>query len=690
MADVAPSNPQNEVHQQKQINRSKFPFGFRFYDTHRFGEVHPFYVAETVPSDKFVFRPSQKVMSYTMGAPLMDELSQRQFLSFVPMEAILPLNWDKFYTNPVQGDDVPDDVGCCSVDFWNRVSGLILKFHDYLFTSSSPLITNGTNVQRFTSVLRYMQLIEWFFSNGSLLSTLGVQSSYRYQMLEQDGKIYSADQVYDRLAAAFVNNFASFQYNRTGERLVYVDTTIDSNQLTDPRDDRSNSAVSFRTFLSIFRDNPSGSFDVLSFVSGKSITTFVSDVQAAVSGQLTILLGDGETSSSRNGTQPLNLSRLWAYQLVSAEYFTNDHVDYLYDSNLFRQYIWQLFLGTSSFSSRFSETFTVNGLTYQYDALSGHILDSMLTIAEANINFILNSTSGFVSLWSYFAALFSFRPSLRFKDYFTGSRTQPLAIDGSNQIDINSSGSISVIDVTKGIARQRMLNAANVAGRRIKDYVKQLYGIEMATDWHRPQWLAEKSQVIFGDQVQNTGAAQLSERQSITQTLRSMGNQFQYEMTFDRDGIFLAVNYYDIPRAYTKTTDRQTLIKSRYDMFNPYMQFIGDQPVYSVEIGNGYPSIAQAWSYTGQNMEYKQRFNRAAGGFVENLPGWCFLADRVGRSAVAALSPEYIRSVPSELDYYYVRLTGYSLGSYFHFIVKSENVCDAIRPMAYSPGILTQ
>lgn len=86
-------------------------------------------------------------------------------------------------------------------------------------------------------------------------------------------------------------------------------------------------------------------------------------------------------------------------------------------------------------------------------------------------------------------------------------------------------------------------------------------------------------------------------------------------------------------------------------------------------------------------MEFKQRYNQCAGGFVENLPGFAFVAvDERGSKSV--ITPDFIRSVCSEFDDFYVSLTGYSNGSYWHFIVDNYNDCSGSRPMAYAPSIL--
>ena len=93
------------------------------------------------------------------------------------------------------------------------------------------------------------------------------------------------------------------------------------------------------------------------------------------------------------------------------------------------------------------------------------------------------------------------------------------------------------------------------------------------------------------------------------------------------------------------------------------------------------------FAYSLRHMEYKQRYNQAAGGFVENLPGFAFLAVDE-RGSQNTINPDWIRSVCSEFDKFYVSLNGWSNGSYFHFIVDNYNDCTGSRPMAYAPSIL--
>lgn len=182
----------------------------------------------------------------------------------------------------------------------------------------------------------------------------------------------------------------------------------------------------------------------------------------------------------------------------------------------------------------------------------------------------------------------------------------------------------------------------------------------------------------------------MTENNSITTILRSNAARYAFSFEPDRDCIVLGISYYDLPRVYTRATERQNFYLDRMDMFNPFMQYIGDQQIFNAELGTPAPDL-QPFSYTNRDMEYKQRFNMSAGGFCARgtqLDKWFFPADVLRRWFGTNIGSSFIRSFNGEFDRFYISLNGYSLGTYFHFIVRYDDRCDASRPMAYAPGIL--
>ena len=236
-----------------------------------------------------------------------------------------------------------------------------------------------------------------------------------------------------------------------------------------------------------------------------------------------------------------------------------------------------------------------------------------------------------------------------------------------------------------------MLNAINVAGMR--NYVDQIFGVQQAPDWHNPQYLLTLSDIIYGERVENTADAQWTQQNSVTSVLNGNSDRYAFKMNFDRSSIIIGIAWFDIDRIYAYATERQNLHFDRFDEFQPFMQYVGDQKLYRAELGT--PQFAtsgltgmDAFGYKLRNEEYKQRYPQCAGGFVENLPGYIFKADILEASAIQNQGSSFIRSYPSELDKFYLSLTGYSLGTYWHFICKWRNSYSASRPMAIAPTIM--
>ena len=686
-------NAQNTPEAHVPRTRSRFPLKRHMFNTHRFGEYIPHFVVDLNKDEDFPINSSGSLRTYTLKSPLFQDLSRRKDYFLVPMEAILPLNWEKFYDNPVRGDDVLDDVGPTVENFWAKV----YAFRNSLDTSLGSLLSdsNTTDAIALQATFRYLILMEYFYSNGSLLSSLVCHGGSYCDCLSDNNDVITFDDYFDSFCSVLVgaaqNNLFTLQVDGY---TYYVDV--------DPNKTRYNS-ISFRHALQLMRDNPT-------FVISNPATTITRSL-------IDNWFGDW-TWSTKNANVHCNLSRLWAYQLSIAHYMTNDHIDFIYSAELYRQLIGSYIYGMATISGFGQQTryFNRNGVNYQYDYLSAHFASLFLTVpVSANItsNLLTNQSGATVynNILGFFSALFGYRRSLRYLDYFTGSRAQPLAVysagtglNGGISTDVGVvSNQVSVIDITKSIQAQRFLNSVNRVRHNFEGYLKGIFGGEVpAPDYHNPFKLAYSVDTIFGQETENTGAAQLQPEGStdkalkiaITTNLRGSG-KYAFEIHTDRPCIAIGVTSYEIARVYQRGMDRSFLHLNRFDWFNPFMQWIGDQPVYLQELGispvsNSLNSLNSVFAYTIRHEEYKQWWNTCSGAFCvpsTDLDNWIFVANDQ-RGNQANINPDWIRALSAEFDRFYVSLSGWSLGTYFHFIVDDFNTCNASRPMAFAPQIL--
>ena len=648
--------------------------GYEFYDTLRFGEYHPFTAMEIVPKDIVTAQFKHNIISYTLKAPLMQGIQVKKSIFQVPREAILPFNWEKWFKNPVIGQDIPDDVGTSIAEFWTKVKNMCSPFWTAFKNAiqGSEPNTPSAIANFIHDMFQTLVFMEYFYSNGSLLKSLNISGSQFFQCLDATGdRTYSFDYIFDKIMNIFSNEFGGSPYvpcafiATIGGKAYRVYIQVPENV------NNTANCLNQREFLCLIRDEP--------IFTISSVSTYFSSFFNIIKNDQDILL----TTIMDDDDEPIDLKRLWAYNLVCAHFMTNDKVDFIYSAELYRQYISELVRKTCLvYNGNETEKFTVNGLEYMYDWMSAAYFNIV-----AN-EFNSDGQNANNEAFAYIATLFSFKRSLRYLDYFTGSRTQPLAV-GDVNVQVNSN-LVNIVESEQKRFLARMLNAINVAGMR--QYVKELFGVEQAPDWHNPQSLITMADNVYGERVENTGDAQWTKANSITATLTGASDRYAFKMFFDRSSVLVGIAYFDIPRVYAYATERQNMHFDRFDEFQPMMEYIGDQKLYKGELGTpkfvSAGSLMDAFGYKLRNCEYKERYAQCAGGFVESLPGYIFKADILETVNITQQGSSFIRSFPSELDKFYLSLTGYSNGTYFHFICKWVNLYSAKRPMSYAPTLM--
>lgn len=628
-------NNLNQLQSKKRVSKSRYDIRPDLALTARFGEITPFLVTNGLPSDHLEFRSQMDLRTFTLKSPLMQNIKMYRTYFSVPMRCILPNNWDKIYVNPNLGDDVPQNA-FCSVSRYSLLN-LFHSMMNYQITDKKTLYI----------ALSYVALFEQVFSSGSLSNILGLPLPCFDGVIKTDNfaklvDLISADLSFRQLTV----------YDQSFENvLFYLDT----------------SKVPSHSLAQYFLDYPCLPTDYTDAVLADivpPITTLIN----ALCGPIQAYLAN---PSSAEKDIYIDLSRLWAYQLVYHHFYTNDKVDFIYSADTFRSYIGGLIGSNTGLAS-----FDWNGQRLVYDYLSAYYFPTSINISTIQ----------------YLCALFPFRRSLRYLDYFTSARTRPLAV-GNTAVSVNA-GNVDVVDISRSIQMQKFLNQVNRTGRKLSNYVKGLFGEDLGKyDGHDPQWLAQTEDVVYGTETENTAFSENDPANNIRTNLRVNSNKYGFSFDVDdSECIILGLMHFDVVRFYSKGFDRQTLRKDRFDFFNPTLQFIGDQKIYSLEVDRSRTVPSQeslsAYGYTTRYMEYRQAFPRAVGGFVDNLPSWLFDDKMLPSSEAVNITPEVIRSLSSQLDQFYLSLTGNTINDYFHFICLVSNYLSATRPVAVNPQIL--
>lgn len=669
------------------VHHNNYPMPYNFAAPERFGECSPFMHFFGVPDDsKVLLRSVDTLESMSLSDPLLQEIRKNKDYYVCRRSAILPHTWDLIYNNPVKGDDINADLANSILHLKNFVSGGVTygglqRLFLYSVNESRLLIPDGDTSKvypglRWINVLTFLRthvLLNGFFAKDSLFAAFQMPLS---RLLGDS---------YDSVMQSILSSNWSFYHTLLQKISIYANQTTftvrfidyDGNDVLVRNYDFTDVSARLAFFYD-FIENP-----LIEDFTGLTAANLVLAVSAAYntvkanpyfthfwtydtseSNYVNSLIASGP-----NADLPINIAPVIAYQLAMFEYQTNDKIDYIYSAKLYRQ-LWE------SFAFSHNLQFEYNQYTLPYDGFS------MITIASVidDASFVIRPRH--IEALDLLISLIYRKRSLKYADYFTGSRSTPIAV-GDVNVDV-SGGSASAIDITKSIQMQRFLNQVNRVGRKAKEYLRGVFNADYHTECDCPVKIGHTDETIYNVETQNTGAAQVSLDQSRTVNFKSHSSNFAFETSFDEASIVIGVSSYEIKRFYPYSFDPMARKIDRFDMFNPYMQYIGDQPIKKTELDAAYPD--DNFSYTNRHMEYKTRISYFIGDFHDALRGWVFATQDLAVGQV--IDPDFIRAHQNELDRYYVALTGTTPTTRYHFICKYTNLISANRNMVFNPQIL--
>lgn len=667
---TAPTNSLNDAAPSVRHTFNRFNNKYSHYTTASYGEYTPFFVQICNPADSKKFKSVSQIRTLSLHSPLYSQMKMNKDYFFVPYDAILPNSWQKLYRNPSQGDDVPNDVNTAIGDvrslfefariFIEKVTTFFNK--DTTITDSDLLLLGKWIYSSFP-------LMDAFFSSAGILSRMGYNNSHSASF-SIDTKFFPSwdrltEELYPKLfpngvTMPFVYNSGSLGYSLTiGDSANFITSSYPERMIISGRD-----ALSFmRYYPEYIMDNDA---DFLTFIKGvrnKNATP--------ITLRMVHFLAD-TTLEPKNFV--FNYDVCVAYNLVCAQFYTNGNVDAVYNAELYRD---SLFSFIKLFNGAF-DTYAYNGINVLYDAVSGHYMSLALNAAK-------NSDASGLAAISYLRNIFCLQNALKYGDYFIGSHTRPLAVGDVTAPVVGNS--VSAIDMTKAIAYQRFFNVVVKLKNSYADYLRSIFGTLPAPDYHEAKFVSHSEGSVEGFEVANTTG---DNQGNLVTLLHSVKENFEFELQVDMPGISLGIVSFVASRAYCQTRDRMFMRENRYDMFNPMLQTIGDQPIYGMEKSVLYTT---PFGYVQRYMEYKQRYNIASGAFDDALRTYCIICDSPHSSsnALELLSPNVnpvsIRLTPRELDRFFTSVA-WSYGNSFHFICEFDNQVDDVREADYSPSIL--
>lgn len=646
---VSPANPINDPSFSSRQGSNTFDLSFQNLLTCRYGEITPFFYMSGLGRDRLELRSSHELRTYTLGAPLMSGLRMRKSTFSVSKKAMMPNTFNYLFVNPVKGDDVPDDA-YCFLDVVYLIKNLCFKGYDAYTIYFSGLGSKDTfNQTAFQNAIKCFVILQNISSAGSVLDNLGVSLSPVFEQITR----YNIDSLSDE----FVN---------------YLSTKLRENNLTIGINynlfDPSSGEISESAFAA--DSDKSKIFELLQLVAQHpDCTIHVSDTAVNVDllKPISEMFNNG-LSDTESVKLEINLYKLIAYQMICSQFYSNDHVDNIYNSDLWLANMTSLCDSSLGGPS----TFSYNGINLVYDTFSNHIL-KLVTDSLTNDDEAIYKPALY-----FFFNLFSFRRSLRYGDYFLSSRPMPLAV-GDVSVPVVGQG-VNIIDINKNLHIQRFLNAVNRVGSDVVNYAKGIFGYVPKEDDARPRFISSEVVYVGSDEIDNTAENQ----GQVNVNMIAQQSNYMFDVELTDECIVLGLLSFECTGAYSSSIERDNFHKTRFDSFIPELQHIGDQSVYRAE-RTGIPSNLP-FGYQVRYAEYKFKYNQQHGGFCsDSLKNWSFPVD-VNSSPI--LDEDAIRSTPMEFDRYYKSLTYGSLANRFHFQISFANNVRANRAMDYQPNLL--
>lgn len=662
-----------------------------------FAKITPCCHFITAPADRHLVKNNIKTILNRVDGNLLSTLNQYVDSFYVPFRSVYPTNFEKLLPNPSKGSDLPNSA-LPMVNFASFVYSYLMSEGLITTEDGDETIVNMMSFSSGSTFVDNIGIARWIWlatilSRGQLLDYLGLS----FDMSETDMRGVSILQT--RIDKFFTDLFEAWR--TSGGARVYrlplrnlTDNYYDFSEMEYYDIPDSNRSL-FRAAIDDILEK--GSLPILSapdvLIFEPSIVDDLRDaiddifgVDSAEYYRLTtqdfITDVDSVSSPFADGGW-LNLGLPLAYQQCVAQYFTNDSVDNIFNSDLYMQNLRSVMFPSDSIFTT-EPVFRYNGVATEYDYISGAAFHNAVVSSE---NDGLSKRQV-----AYMSLMFLLRRSLRYGDYFSTARPRMLAV---GDLSINAvDGMVSPIDVTQNLLKQRYLNAVNYTGSGFLQYYASQFGVTPSDTATFPRFLSHQKLVLQNQLTNNTGDEQ---GKQTTNIVGYADSNFGFDVFIDDIGYIIQVTSYDVLPVYTSGIDSSYHLADRFDFFNPMLQNIGDQPIRLSEM-IGYPAdYEKVFGYTMRNAEYKYKLSKAHGAFVNNdLAGFLVkypFADFVRSmqdddTYTLTISPDFIRDRSYYLDNTIPALTGVSPAQYFHFVSAFNNEVHSARKIQKTPPIL--
>lgn len=376
----------------------------------------------------------------------------------------------------------------------------------------------------------------------------------------------------------------------------------------------------------------------------------------------------------------INIEPIIAYQLVIADKFSNNLVDNIYNPDKYIASLRGLVSASSLFGDIMDSSYVLDGDRYFYSPVSNNVFRKVT--AEYG-----NNPTLYVIISNYLLQIFSFGRSLRFGDYFTGSKLEPLA-RGDVNVSVED-GQVSAIAINQKEWLYSFLYNLHISSSEFKDYIRGIFGSDIKADRKDIIRLVRQERYLGKESIENTGTAQFNVSSTgsglpITSVLRGSSLPAKLLYHSPESGLLITVVWHDTNIYRSNSISRDAFIKTVLDEYIPENEFLGDQEVITHELDSAAPRRG-IFSWNQRFAEYKMRYNFVSGAMLGDKGNTMLVTDSgySFNAAIDHLSSDFIRQSILDYERFFPQNNFNTLP--VHAYAKISSACLAKRPMYINP-----
>lgn len=216
------------------------------------------------------------------------------------------------------------------------------------------------------------------------------------------------------------------------------------------------------------------------------------------------------------------------------------------------------------------------------------------------------------------------------------------------ETDLSGATAASITDFRLASATQRFMENMSRHGSRFIEYLRRLGVKSSDARLQLPEYLGGGKQTVQYSEVLQTAPTDFGE--SHVGQLRGHGiaaaRSNRFVRFFEEPGYVISLAYVLPKTIYTQSMERHWNLRTKFDFFQPEMQFIGQQQILNKEVKANHVTPNGVFGYQDRFDEYRRAESRISGEFrTTALDYWHFGRELSGNPS---LNGDFVQAVPTD------------------------------------------